>query len=141
MKIKRIWQNAKITKWITFVWIWGRYNRRHVFKNVTLHVKLFLILAQQPTAWNLSEEVGTHRHAAFNCVRVHTGQCWRSKISPICKHCFRNVRIYSNFNAHKAIFNKCPPPFLVQYFVFLKNRILNLYPATSKILLQLFWCK
>ena len=42
VKIKRIWPNAKIKKWIKILWILGQYNSRHVFKHVTLHCKYSL---------------------------------------------------------------------------------------------------
>ena len=53
-------------------------------------------------AWNRSEEVGTHRHGALDCVCSHIGAWWGPPTSTFWDHCFRYACMPRYFDSRGA---------------------------------------
>ena len=80
VKIKRIWPNAKITKWIKILWILGQYNIRHVFKHVTLLSTSVLTVINGRRIFFLCSEhlLSIYEQLSVDCVpRAAWWRLWR----------------------------------------------------------------
>ena len=102
-------------------------------------------MPQQTKAWNRSEEVGTHRHCALDCVCSHMGAWWWPPAPTIWDHWSYLVLVFKLFCPALSSFSNLSVPLcplfqtFLFYFVLLSKQIFVLIcPHFSYLLVLLF---